>query len=77
MSSTQLLQSLPHVKRVAQIELIALVFIELPHYKLLFIIQWPESQTEARGRILEECDLPPSALSWHVLEEEDKGDRAT
>lgn len=52
MSGAQLPQSLPHVKRVAQIELIALGFIELPHYKLLFVIQWPRSQAEVRGRIL-------------------------
>lgn len=76
MSGTQLLQSLPHVKCVPQIELIALGFIELPHCKLLFIIQWPESHTEVRGRTLEECNFPLSALSCHVFRE-DEGDRAT
>lgn len=77
MSSAWLLQSLPHVKRTAQIELIGLVFIEFPLYILVFIIQWPKSQTAVRGRIMEECDLPPSALSWHVLGEVDEADRAT
>lgn len=64
MSGAQLLQSLPHVKRVAQIELIALgFFIELPHYKLLFVIHWPRSQAEVRGRILGKCNLSLSGLS--------------
>lgn len=70
MAGTQLLQSLPHVKLVAQIELIALGFIELPHYKLLFIIQWPGSQAEVRGRILEECNLT------HVFAEDEGHSKA-
>lgn len=77
MSGAQLPQSLPHVKRVAQIELIALGFIELPHYKFLFVIQWPRSQAEVRGRILGECNLSLSGLSWHIFVQEDEGDGAT
>lgn len=52
MSAAQLLQSLPHVKAAAHIELITLGFTELLRYKLLFIIQWPGSKAEVRQRNL-------------------------